>query len=78
MKIGLALVLFFPRVCGDEPSAVDVPLFMSLPFAVLLLAMAAAPFIGRDWWKKNYPYVAFGLAFIPARITFSPLAMEQG
>ncbi len=38
---------------------------MILPFLLLLVAIAAAPFIGRNWWKKNYPFVAIGLGLIP-------------
>ncbi len=37
--------------------------WMMLPFILLLLAIAAFPFINKHWWEKNYPLVAFGLGF---------------
>src|SRR2546422_7909479 len=37
--------------------------WMVLPFVVLLLAIAVAPFIDRHWWEKYYPHVSLGLGF---------------
>jgi Na+/H+ antiporter NhaD/arsenite permease-like protein len=34
---------------------------MMLPFALLLLAIAAVPFLHRHWWERYYPYVSIGL-----------------
>ncbi|HXK61780.1 MAG TPA: sodium:proton antiporter, partial [Acidobacteriota bacterium] len=35
-----------------------------IPFVLLLLSIAVAPFINRHWWESNYPFVAFGLGAI--------------
>jgi Na+/H+ antiporter NhaD/arsenite permease-like protein len=37
---------------------------MILPFALLLVCIAAMPFIHRHWWERNYPFVAVGLGAI--------------
>ncbi len=41
-----------------------IPLWVSLPFLLLILAIAIMPFIHRRWWERNYPYVSVGLALI--------------
>ncbi|MFO1476285.1 MAG: sodium:proton antiporter [Verrucomicrobiota bacterium] len=38
------------------------PLFMALPFAALLAAIALAPLFFADWWGKHYPKVCWALA----------------
>ena len=64
-KIGLSLCAFSSlAICGDESNAASVSPILILPFIVLLVAIAVGPFIGRQWWKKNYPYVAMGLGLI--------------
>jgi len=40
------------------------PLWLVTPFALLLLCIAAMPFIHAHWWEKNYPFVACGLGAI--------------
>src|SRR5437899_6939435 len=35
-----------------------------LPFALLLVSMAAAPVLAPGWWRKYYPVVALGLGAI--------------
>lgn len=37
---------------------------MVLPFIILLLTIAFAPFLNKHWWEKNYPYVSVGLGLI--------------
>jgi Na+/H+ antiporter NhaD/arsenite permease-like protein len=37
---------------------------MILPFVLLLLAIAVAPFINKKWWEQHYPHVAVGLGAI--------------
>lgn len=39
-------------------------LWMILPFAALLISMAAAPVLAPKWWHKHYPKVALGLGVI--------------
>jgi len=39
---------------------------MILPFVLLLLSIAIAPFINRHWWEHNYSYVAVGLGLVTA------------
>lgn len=71
VKIVLSLLLFSSLAfAGEEFNATQVPLIMILPFVVLLLAIAIGPFINRQWWKKNYPYVAVGLGLIPVAYYF--------
>jgi Na+/H+ antiporter NhaD/arsenite permease-like protein len=38
--------------------------WMVLPFVLLLLAIAIAPFINRHWWERNYPLVAIALGLV--------------
>jgi Na+/H+ antiporter NhaD/arsenite permease-like protein len=40
------------------------PLWMALPFALLLALIALAPLFFADWWAKHYPKVCAGLAAI--------------
>jgi Na+/H+ antiporter NhaD/arsenite permease-like protein len=42
----------------------------SLPFVLLLASIALMPFIHRHWWEKRYPWVAGGLALVPAAYYF--------
>lgn len=37
---------------------------MIIPFAVMLLSIAAMPFINKHWWEKHYPLVALTLGSI--------------
>jgi Na+/H+ antiporter NhaD/arsenite permease-like protein len=46
---------------GNAPAMPVAPL-MIIPFVLLLLSIAIAPFINADWWGRNYPYVSLGLA----------------
>jgi Na+/H+ antiporter NhaD/arsenite permease-like protein len=43
---------------------VPVDPVMVLPFVILLLTIALAPFVNKHWWEKNYPYVSVGLGLI--------------
>lgn len=45
-----------------EAHIVSVSPLMTMPFLILLLCIAIAPFINADWWGRNYPYVSLGLA----------------
>ena len=38
--------------------------WMILPFALLLLAIAAVPFLHRQWWEKYYPGISIGLGLL--------------
>jgi len=76
-KISLSLVFFTSLAfAGGESSASQVQPIMMLPFAVLLIAIAVVPFISRNWWKKNYPYVAVGLGLIP--VVYYVFALDNG
>jgi len=37
---------------------------MILPFALLLVSMAAAPVLAPSWWARHYPKVALGLGMV--------------
>jgi Na+/H+ antiporter NhaD/arsenite permease-like protein len=41
-------------------------LYLSIPFVLLLLAIAVMPFIHRHWWEHNYGKVSIALAAIVA------------
>src|SRR5688572_2941154 len=41
-------------------------LYLSIPFVLLLLAIALMPFIHRHWWEHNYGKVSIALAAIVA------------
>jgi len=71
VKIVLSLAIFSSfAFAGEESYAAQVPLSMVLPFVILLVAIAVVPFINRNWWKNNYPYVAVGLGLIPVAYYF--------
>ncbi|MBI4661484.1 MAG: sodium:proton antiporter [Verrucomicrobia bacterium] len=38
---------------------------MILPFGLMLLSIALAPFINKHWWEHHYPKVAMGLGVVP-------------
>jgi len=38
--------------------------YMTIPFILLLGAIAVAPFINRHWWEKYYPHVSVALGAI--------------
>jgi Na+/H+ antiporter NhaD/arsenite permease-like protein len=40
-------------------NAPNVPLYLSIPFALLLLAIALMPFINQHFWEHHYPDFAF-------------------
>ncbi len=60
------VLVLLPSVAraGDESHPLSVPPVMIVPFVVLLLAIAVAPFINRHWWEKHYPSVAIGLGLV--------------
>ncbi len=52
----IAVVHAVASVGGPAPG-----LLWSLPFALLLLAIAAGPLISLHWWERNYPWIALPL-----------------
>ena len=52
------------QIVGASSQILPVNPWMILPFALLLLAIAIAPFINRHWWEKYYPHVSIGLGVI--------------
>ncbi len=55
------------------------PLWLSIPFASLLLLIAAMPLSGqglKHWWERRYPHVAIGLGLLVA--CFYLVAMPHG
>lgn len=61
--MGEPLSLFAAAVAGNTP---DPHPAMILPFALMLLSIALAPFVNKRWWEHHYPKVAVGLGAIPA------------
>lgn len=49
---------------GHQAVAPD-PLWI-IPFVLLLLMIAAMPFINAAWWERNYRFVAVGLGLVTA------------
>jgi len=49
---------------GDGSIGAPVNPWMIIPFVVLLLSIAIAPFINRHWWEHNYPYVSIALGLV--------------
>ncbi|MEW6511467.1 MAG: sodium:proton antiporter [Bacteroidota bacterium] len=65
MLVAALCLLTAQGIAGDDGhTVVPVSPWMVLPFVVLLLAIAIAPFINRHWWEKRYPLVATGLGLI--------------
>src|SRR5207247_1057603 len=42
----------------------NISILWTLPFVLMLLAIATAPFIHKHWWEKNYPYVVALLGIV--------------
>jgi Na+/H+ antiporter NhaD/arsenite permease-like protein len=47
-----------PAFAGEPGVSSEVELWMTLPFALLLLAIAILPLTHKLWWEKQYPWVA--------------------
>jgi Na+/H+ antiporter NhaD/arsenite permease-like protein len=52
----------------DGAHAVDASPWLALPFVVLLLSIAVAPFINRHWWEANYASVSVTLGVVVAGV----------
>ncbi|MBI4595634.1 MAG: sodium:proton antiporter [Candidatus Tectomicrobia bacterium] len=48
----------------DNLRTLEVSPLWIIPFILLLLFIAIAPFIHRHWWEKNYPIVSFSLGLL--------------
>lgn len=66
-----SLLLFLVHACcssavlaKEEMHVVPVDPLMIIPFVVLLLAIAVAPFINKHWWERFYPHVALSLGLV--------------
>jgi Na+/H+ antiporter NhaD/arsenite permease-like protein len=55
--------MFPPLFAGAMAVAGPSP-WMIIPFAVMLLSIAAMPFINKRWWERHYPKVAVVLGFV--------------
>jgi len=59
------VILSSVLLCGVSPGMaaeriVPVNPIMVLPFIILLLTIAVAPFVNKHWWEKHYPYASHG------------------
>ncbi len=66
-------MVFTLPVLGAAEGALDVPLALVLPFALLLLLIAVMPLSRqavKHWWEKNYHFVAIGLGVLVAAYYF--------
>ncbi len=59
---------------GAESATTNVPLWLCIPFAGLLLCIAVLPLVKPEWWEKNQPIAvaAWSLLFI------IPFAIKYG
>jgi len=51
---------------GTEGHHAETPIWLIIPFVGLLLMIATGPLFFEHFWHKNYPIVAFALAFFVA------------
>ena len=66
VALAAAAFLFFNAI-GDvlhTAAASVVPLWLSMPFVLFLLAIATGPFLSREWWERRYPAVAISLGVL--------------
>ncbi len=59
---------------GEAARRAAVNPFMTIPFIVLLAAIAVMPFVCKHWWEKYYPVVSIGLG---AAVVVYYLFIEQ-
>lgn len=60
MSVVLAAVLVFPAnvwAAGSGEAAVQVPAWLCIPFAGLLLCIAVMPLVKGEWWESHQPLV---------------------
>ena len=60
----IAVMALLPQpafAAGAGPTA-EASLWMVLPFALLLGAIALGPTVGQRWWGRNYPLLCFALS----------------
>ncbi len=59
-------MMFLPQtaLAAGAESTAGSPLWMAVPFVLLLGAIALGPTVGPGWWGRNYPLVCFGLSAI--------------
>ena len=58
----------------------NIPLWLCIPFAGLLLCIAILPLVKGEWWEKNQPYavIAWSLLFIiPFMIKFGAASAAE-
>ena len=60
-----SIILALPLdLAAAETKIPSVSAWATLPFLVLLLAIALMPLLHRHWWEKYYPIVSLGLGFV--------------
>src|SRR5262245_608421 len=62
VAVGLALLGAWLEHVGHAAPDARVPLAWATPFVLLLLSIAAMPFVARHWWEHNYARVSIALA----------------
>ena len=53
-----------PLAGGGDGEHHQVPLWLVIPFVLLLVLIASGPLFFEHFWHKNYPYIAAALAAI--------------
>lgn len=66
--------LFLSLFASASQSPSDIPLWLVIPFALLLLLIAVFPLTpagGKAWWEHHYHWVSLGLAALVAAYYFA-------
>lgn len=61
IAFAVALLAWWLEHLGHNAPAPDVALPWSIPFALLLAAIATMPFVARHFWERNYHWVSLAL-----------------
>lgn len=66
----------FPLLASGAGEASGANPLIILPFAILLLLIAAGPLLPGDWWRQNHPWVSAGLGLLTVCYYF--FGLHQG
>lgn len=59
LLIGAGLALVLPTPAALTGGIPDIPVYLGVPFVLLLLSIALIPFISARFWARHHPDVAF-------------------
>src|SRR5262245_23051706 len=64
LTLGLMILAAPFDARGAQGSGPTVGAWLSLPFIILLLAIALGPLINGNWWERYYPHASIGLGCV--------------